>query len=280
VTQNSGGTNAVKPLKPLKLNKLSDAEQSGVLWQSKPNKIESVVTVAPTHEPFLRATNESAFNNTSPGIQPGATFSGPVDATKLSNVTQAAVTKTATDKDLRNQPPADCAIGSLTKDQVTGYFAQIGKTESGGDYRAVNTLGFTGKYQFGYAALIDCGYVKSNVTSNKALSNPNSWKGTNGIDSLEDWLSNQTEQEKAMCTYTKRNYSTCCKIGAITQDQTPEDVAGMLAVAHLLGPGAALEFRKGKVAADAYGTTGAQYFNNGKYAVAVLAPRLAQVNAG
>ena len=83
-----------------------------------------------------------------------------------------------------------------------------------------------------------------------------------------------------MCAYTKRNYTTMCKIGAVTQEQSSEDVAGMLAVSHLLGPGGARDYRAGKNSADAYGTTGATYFNKGKYAVAQLAPRLPAVNAG
>ena len=71
-----------------------------------------------------------------------------------------------------------------------------------------------------------------------------------------------------------------CKIGAITADQPAEDIAGMLAVSHLLGAGGAKSWRNGSGGADAYGTTGDQYFQKGKYAVAVLAPQMPTVNAG
>jgi hypothetical protein len=66
--------------------------------------------------------------------------------------------------------------------------------------------------------------------------------------------------------------------GAITKEMKPEEVAGMLAVSHLLGAGGANSWRKGQGGADAYGTTGDKYFQNGKYAVAVLAPKLATID--
>ena len=128
--------------------------------------------------------------------------------------------------------------------------------------------------------MVDGGYVKSTCKSNAQLQNPNNWIGKNGISSVQDWLNNGPEQEAAMCSYTKRNYSTMCKIGAITDDLDAAGVAGMLAVSHLLGPGGAKNYRNGSTAADAYGTTGATYFNKGQYAVAVLAPQLPAVNTG
>ena len=90
-----------------------------------------------------------------------------------------------------------------------------------------------------------------------------------------------------MVEYTQRNYTAMVKNGAVTADMPPEEVGGMLSVAHLLGPNkgtpnrpGALGWRQGLGGADAIGTTGDQYFNNGKYAVAVLAPKLSAINAG
>lgn len=278
IKQNSGGTDEVKDIKALQVNLLPDVHQAGKVWISQDQSLSSIVTVAPTHEPFQRDTLAIYFAPTSPGIQPQAAYKGAVDATKSAGDT--GVQNPAGEKDIRDQPPCDCSIGNLTSDQLTAYFAQIGKSESGGNYKAVNTIGYVGKYQFGWPALVDAGYVKSSCKSNAGLQNPNNWTGKNGVTSLDDWLNNPSEQESAMCGYTKRNYTTMCKIGAVTQDQPPEDVAGMLAVAHLLGPGGAKKYRNGENSADAYGTTGATYFNKGKYAVAALAPKVNAVKAG
>ena len=280
IYQNSGKTVAVSALKPIQINKLPDTIDagSGNAWNIQPAALSTIVTVAPSHEPYYRGETGVFFKPASPGIQPQAAYTGAVDATKSAQDT--GVQNPAGDKDLRNQPPCDCTLGNLTSDQLTAYFAQIGKSESGGNYAAVNSIGYVGKYQFGYLALIDGGYVKTSCKSNAQLSNPNMWVGKNGIDSKEAWLANSAEQEAAMCAYTKQNYTTMCKIGAVTGDQNSEDVAGMLAVSHLLGPGGAKQYRNGKNSADAYGTTGATYFNKGKYAVAVLAPKLPAVTAG
>ena len=71
-----------------------------------------------------------------------------------------------------------------------------------------------------------------------------------------------------------------CKSGAITADMPPEDVGGMLMVAHLLGAGGANSWRMGKGGHDDNGTTGETYFNRGKYAVAVLAPKFQPIQQG
>jgi hypothetical protein len=66
--------------------------------------------------------------------------------------------------------------------------------------------------------------------------------------------------------------------GAITADMKPEEVGGMLAVSHLLGAGGANDWRKGQGKPDQYGTTGNDYFGAGKYAIAVLAPKVPVIN--
>jgi len=287
IYQQSGKTTPVDKLDFIQINNLPDVAFSSATDNYVVNQgaLDTIVTMAPSHEPFYRGATSVFFQPTSPGIEPAAAYTGAVDATKSAQGT--GVTNPPTDKDLRNQPPCDCSIGNLTADELTAYFTTIGKSESGGKYDTVNSIGYVGKYQFGASALVDGGYVKSSVLNvpkgtnpNTALNNPNSWTGKNGINSLQDWLANGAEQESAMCAYTKRNYTSMCKLGAITQDQSNADVAGMLAVSHLLGPGGARDYRNGKNSADAYGTTGATYFNKGQYAVAVLAPQNKAVQQG
>jgi len=275
--QQSGGTDSLKALTPITPNKLPDTASTGASWVSTPGKLETIATVAPTHEPYARGTKATAFTPSSPGIQPGG-YSGSVDQTKQNDT--SGVKNPAGLKDIRNQPAATNAVANLTKDQTTAYLAQIGKSESGGNYNTTNQLGYVGKYQFGWPALFDGGYIKSTVKSNAGLQNPNAWTGKNGISSVQDWLNNGNEQEAAMLVYTQRNYTSMCNIGAVSADQSPEDVAGMLACAHLLGPGGAKQWRNGQGGSDANGTTGDTYFQKGKYAVAVLAPQLQSVNNG
>jgi hypothetical protein len=274
ILNNSGGTVGVGQIK-------------GFVIANK--DLNTIVTVAPTHEPFYRGVTPAFFNpeNADSGITPQATYTGANDATK--NLAGSEVKEPAGTKDIREQLKVNATgtVGNLSKDQTTAYLAQVGKSESGGDYTKVNQLGFVGKYQFGYQALIDGGYVKSSVTSLAQLDNPNSWTGKDGITDKSAWLSNGSVQESAMLTYTQTNYTRMISNGAVTADMPPEEVGGMLSVAHLLGPNkgtpsrpGALGWRQGLGGADANGTTGDTYFQKGKFAISVLAPQVPAVAAG
>jgi len=278
IYQNSGNTVNVPALKPIQINKLPDTQGQNNSWNIVPGALSTIVTVAPSHEPYYRGRTGVFFQPMSSGIQPSTTWSGSVDETK--NLTGSGVNNPASIKELRNQPTPTGTVGNLSKDQMTAYLSQIGKSESGGNYNTTNQLGYVGKYQMGYQALIDQGYIKSSVTSNAQLDNPNSWTGKDGVTDKSAWLGNGSVQESAMIAYTKTNYTAMVANGAITADMPPEEVAGMMSVSHLLGAGGANTWRKGGGGADANGTSGADYFQRGKYAVAVLAPQVSAVNAG
>lgn len=280
ITQNTDPGTTLKDIKKIVVNKLPETllNSGNLLWEIQSQKLNSIVTIAPTHEPYDRSTITGTPPETKPGVKP-TNYTGTQDKAKT---TQGTEVKTpAGDKDLRNQPPCNCQVGNLSSDQLTAYYTQIGKSESGGNYKAVNTIGYVGKYQFGYPALIDAGLVKSSCKSNAQLNNPNNWVGGEGKPgSLEEFLNNEALQEQTMCEYTKRNYNAMVKNGAITSEMKPEEVGGMLATAHLLGAGGAKNWRNGSGGSDAYGTTGDTYFQKGKYAVAVLGPKVSTAQNG
>jgi hypothetical protein len=157
--------------------------------------------------------------------------------------------------------------------------AAMGQAESGGNYRAVNQIGFVGKYQFGYAALIDVGLVKSSVTSNSALNNPNSWIGGDKPANLEAFLNDPRAQDEAMFDLTERNYKSLVSRGAITQDMTNDKIGGMLGAAHLLGAGGANTWRKTGQGKDANNTTGDQWYSVGSSGIAA-AGKIPGLDAG
>jgi len=273
ILNNSGGTQNVQGVKELKQNKFSDTSLNAGLWINKPNILNSIVTVAPSHEPYNRGETVAFFNpeNSKIVAKPKAAHTAAVDAT--TTVAGTAVVNPGGTKDLRNQPVAP-AIGSLSQDQATALLAQTGK---GNNYSTVNpTTGALGKYQLEYQALIDQGLVASTVTSNLQLDNPNSWTGKGGIDNKDAFLNNISAQESAMQTYTQTNYTAMVQNGAVTADMSPELVAGMMAVSHVLGPDAANNWRNGSGGA----TEAATAFQSGKFAASVLAPQVAAVKAG
>ena len=162
-------------------------------------------------------------------------------------------------------------IDGFTRAETAAFLGAIGKRESNNSYDAVNTIGFSGKYQFGDGALEDLGYLKPGTSAKysvaKALLISENWTGKDGITSRDAWLANKTVQEKAMIAYTNRNLKTLKRIGGLSDSDDKLTIAGMLAGSHLLGAGGMKNWRRGAGGADAYGTTGDEYYALGKAAL-------------
>ena len=172
----------------------------------------------------------------------------------------------------RSGAPAVRGVGivqaSVSGKRYEDFLSKLRSLESGGDYRAVNTLNFIGAYQFGEAALIDLGYVRrdSDLYDNNF---GGGFTGKHGIRSVNDFLNNRGVQDKAarawmelMWKYIKADgleRYAWRKVGDV--ELTP---SGMLAATHLLGSGALKEFVRSKGQddlRDPYGMPLTRYIN-------------------
>jgi hypothetical protein len=70
-----------------------------------------------------------------------------------------------------------------------------------------------------------------------------------------------------MIDYTNRNLKTLKRIGGLTSSDDKLTISGMLAGSHLLGAGGMKNWRRGAGGADAYGTTGDEYYALGRAAL-------------
>lgn len=250
----------------------------GIAATAAPSLSTPVSQKIPTHEPWTRPIDPNGFisspstsNLVGSTNNNGQTISQ--DASKAQ--TGKGVKKGAPLSVLQNQPSPIKSIGNLSTSQTQGLLSQIGYNESGGSYNITGGAGgnYLGKYQMGAAALVSQGYISQsayNTQGNAAVNNPASWTGKNGISSSSDFLNNPSIQESVMTTNTNNNYNSLIKNGGIQSGDDPGTVGGMLQVAHLLGAGGANTWRNTGSGADAFGTTGSQYFNQGKYGVNVL----------
>ncbi|WP_374381951.1 hypothetical protein [Dongia sp.] len=179
------------------------------------------------------------------------------------------------DYDKIKNPPRQEAMKpeDLARAQDNPFRTAIGQRESGNDYTAVNSFGYSGKYQFGAQALADVGLIdpkkyaaaKNAGKNNKQiLADASNWTIAGG---QQAFLKAPDLQEKAYTDYTRRNIDALHDLGVITADTDPSDAAGYLAVAHLLGPKGALAFKNGVNGSDGYGTKASTYFAMGKKAV-------------
>jgi hypothetical protein len=297
------GTAGFSRPSPLKFNKLSDTGKQGDRWVSVDSSLQTIVPIAPTHEPWslhqptslatlTSATGVSAeAGNETPIGEPNGVTTGDPPSKELPDIeckdtpstdpgpksAQGSGVKNPVNKSylFRNDNPSlNEGVGPLSPDQTRALITQVGWSESSYNYRAENRLSYIGKYQTGAAALVDLGYIKRDayqLYGNRAVNYTTSWTGKDGISSKEEYLNNGGVQEKVMIALLKMNYKTLQRIGAIKDSDDQCTVAGMLAVAHLIGAGGAKQWRLTGGGADANGTTGATYFNMGRYAVDVLA---------
>ncbi len=148
-------------------------------------------------------------------------------------------------------------VEKCSKGNYAAFLEALGARESGGDYRAVNNFGFLGKYQMGRAALVDAG----------CCDGQGRWIGRDGVLSLEDFLSSPKAQEKACRRFKKRQWRQIRALGlhlfaGSTIAGIDLTASGLLAGAHLVGPGGLKRFLDSGGADDAvdgYGTRVSEY---------------------
>lgn len=250
--------------------KLNCSASATVKDPAKINDIGIVPTFEPwTARPDGTALEDNADTNITPGPAPEQIGPPPIAIKPVVPPGSGSLPNLAAA--INAQPEPGMAIGNLTKEQTKALLASIGLSESGGSYDKQNTIGYSGKYQFGVAALEDLGYVKKGTWAtykkNIVLQNPAIWTGKDGINSQQDWFNSPAVQEKVMEKNLQNNFNSLKKMGVITATTTPGETAGLLKVAHLLGAGGAKKWAQGGGGADAFGTSGDKYYAQGKTAV-------------
>lgn len=124
------------------------------------------------------------------------------------------------------------------------FLEDLGKKESNNNYKAVNTYGYMGRYQFGASTLKGLGFK---VTKDEFLNSP-------------------YIQEKAMQKLLTHNKK---KLQKYIDQYCGKEVngimiteSGILAAAHLGGAGNVRKWFKGKEFKDGYGTSLSSYMEN------------------
>lgn len=134
------------------------------------------------------------------------------------------------------------------KGGITLYTYKMGFKESGNNPEAVNSIGAIGTFQFTENTLIDLGY--SHITADK-------FKEDKSIFTLD-------EQNKAFIKLLKRNkkllVNTIKKYDCTFYKGIVITESGILAAAHLAGPGGVIKFfESDENKKDIYGTTVSSY---------------------
>jgi hypothetical protein len=136
-----------------------------------------------------------------------------------------------------------------------------------------------GKYQFNAQTLELLGYLKSgtqdslrnqNGANALAINAGSNWTGLNQINSATDWKNSAGVQEQAVVNLYQLNLAQMKKINQTVSALSPDQIAGLLLVAHVAGVTEALRllnYNLGKTAsADASLSQLNQYFYAGSSA--------------
>ena len=131
----------------------------------------------------------------------------------------------------------------VLEDDYEGFKEAVGFKESQSNYTTINEFGYLGKYQFG-------------ITTLQLI----------GVYSAEHFLYSPELQEKAFYAYVSRNKWVLRKYIAQYNGKVVNGIkiteSGILAAAHLAGPGSVKRFFKTngkKVTKDNFGTTVVEY---------------------
>jgi hypothetical protein len=165
---------------------------------------------------------------------------------------------------------------NLSQAQAKAMMAELGYFESKFDYNYISSDGVRiGKYAVDAQYLAAAGYIKPDAIKqygNKSLTNSNSWTGREGIQSIDDFFGSPNAQETIQYTEFTDNYSALVANGGIKPDDDVCTAAGMMFVAHQMGSAdLAAKWRKDGSIFDSQGRDGAVYYNQGRYAIDILA---------
>jgi len=286
---------APKPINEYKLDGTKFEGSKG--WQVEPGAIETIVTRAPTHEPY-------PYHNK--GVQVQVDYGGAAAAspnvavdTALAGTQNDPVTDAVDAADVLSTPTADVSVGSLDKGQVTGLLAQA-KSATGQASTALSSTKGIGQFGLKPDQLEAAGFLKPgtlqqikrqagpptaadielanssgltpeqvaiNRTANQLLTSPGCWTGKGGVTSLGGLLSNPTLQSATQQVLMGTTLQGLKSLGVVTGRENPQQLAGIVQSATKFGVSAAASFVKGvspPVAQSAIASTikNAQYATN------------------
>lgn len=239
----NGGSSPDSVEAPAKISeyKLDDTFFDGTKgWQVKQGAIKTIVTRAPTHEPYPYHNKGVAVNVELGGSSSGALSSLSNLGESLSGLADVSVTDPIDYADVLSIGPADISVGSLNEAQVTGLVAQA-KTSVGQASDMASIEKGIGQFGFKPNQLEAVGLLKPGTVSQlskivpgvptiddiqkaaslgvspeevakqrkalETLASPGVWTGTSGVVGLNSLLSNQqlqnTTQQKLMSTALK-----------------------------------------------------------------------------
>jgi len=250
---NSGSAPDVPKAQEIPKRRLPDtafSPQQG--WIPEPAAIETIVTRAPTHEPYAeRGTGVNATTNlasTSETVPLDKNTQDAVDNTEKTEI------KKIEKGDYEAQDAAKSNVGKIAPEKVTGMLAQASKEVPQGFNEISNTVG-VGKFGFSAPELETAGFLKPGTSDfflkdatsnlNTVLSSSSVWSGNQGINGISDFLNNESIQDLTKTDLFTKGLNSLQNAGIVTGLENEADLAGLVSGASKFGVDAVKKWTQG-----------------------------------
>ena len=250
---NSGAAGDVPKAQEIPKRRLPDTKfspQQG--WIPEPAAIETIVTRAPTHEPYAeRGTGTNTTTNLS-----STSETVPLDKKTQSAIdnTQKTEIKKIEKGDYEAQNNATTNVGKIAPEKVTGMLAQSSKQVPQNFNEISNTVG-VGKFGFSAPELEDAGFLKPGTSEfflkdatsdlNTVLSSSSVWSGNQGINGVSDFLNNEAIQDLTKTDLFTKGLNSLQNAGVVTGLENEADLAGLVTGASKFGVDAVKKWTQG-----------------------------------
>jgi len=276
INLNSGG-GSVSISKP---TVIADSQLPGVSfvqgtgWQVQDGAITTIVTRAPTHEPYpnhnkgistkvdlAQPANETSGDGSStvdsiPGTPAGVLpTANPVtpSAPAMDQLNTVPVTQPVTPANVLTQAPAITNVGALNTTQVTGLMSSTSLMVGQASGVISNAKG-VGQFGLSITQLEQAGYVKPGTNAqfgsisgglSAVLNNPSVWTGKSNTLNLNAFLSNTPLQSQVQQGLMTTGLNQLRVSGVITGKESTLQLAGLVSSAAKFGPASVGQWAQG-----------------------------------
>jgi hypothetical protein len=285
INLNSGGGAPVPTPQPLTDLSLADTvfkQDQG--WVTEFGKLKTIVTRAPTHEPYPYH-NQGTASVTELGDKLPQNLTQ-ATAQVLGKLSAVAVTNGIDVADFLSQPTAELSVGSLDITQVTGLLAQA-TTDVGQAFNVISLDKGIGQFGLSAAQLESSGFLKPGTVQTylqdpaklqSVLSSPSVWTGKSGVDNLAGLLGDPKLQSLTQNEIMVTALSGLRQAGIVTGNESPSDLASFVQTAAKFGVDNTVKWVQGVAPADIVSQINT-VAKNAQYAVNLVDTKLTEITS-
>jgi len=256
INLNGGGGAPVDTPTPLRDRSLADTKfVTGLGWTVQPGTLKTIVTRAPTHEPWPYH-NQGVDAQTSLEEPPAQALDAPAQAA-IDSIADTPVIDGVETSDILTQDPAELPVGSMDNQDVTAALAQTAK-EVDQAPEVISSEKGIGRYGLSADSLEAAGYLKPGTVATylqdpaslqSVLTSPAVWTGKGDIVNVNNLLADPKLQAVTQNEIMVASLEGLRQSGVVTGNESAQQLAPFVQVASRFGVDTATQWVKGQAPA-------------------------------